>query len=306
MEMSRRELLTAGALGGVAIAAGLASSGAEASVEDTGLVGRAKGKPAKAVLKIASQEGRIPGKDLPEKLAKMEKWDIDGIEFGGGNLQSRVPEIKAALANSKLKIAAICAGFQGALMSDDPAVRQKCADSMKVILTAAGELGSTGLIFVPAFNGQTKLDHIEGRKILLDQLPDLAEFASKAGTRLLLEPLNRKETWYVRLVADAASICRDVNHRAACVMGDFYHMYIEETSDMGAFISGGNLLHHVHLASIKRNLPGQDERDYTNGFKGLKMIGYQDFCSFECGCIGDAEVEIPKSVQFLRGQWKKA
>ena len=295
MEMSRRELLTAGAIGSAALAVGLAPSEAEA-----------KSKPSGAVLKIASQEGRIPGKDLPEKLAKMEKWDIDGIEFGGGNLQNRVPEIKAALANSKIKIAAICAGFHGALMSDDESVRKTCADSMKVILTAAGELGSTGLIFVPAFNGQTKLDHIEGRKVLLDQLPDLCEFAAKAGTRLLLEPLNRKETWYVRLVADAAAICRDVNHPAACVMGDFYHMYIEETSDMGAFISGGPMLHHVHLASIKRNLPGQDERDYTNGFAGLKMIGYKDFCSFECGVIGDAEVEIPKSVKFLRGQWKKA
>ena len=306
MEMSRRELLTLGALGSAAIAAGLVSSGAQASVEDYRYAAQAKDRPARAELKIASQEGRIPGKDLPEKLAKMEKWGMDGLEVGGGNLQNRVPEIKAALANSKIKMRAICAGLHGALMSDDASVRQQCADSMKAILTAAGELGSTGLIFVPAFNGQTKLDHIEGRKILLDQLPDLCEFAGKAGTRLLLEPLNRKETWYVRLVADAAAICRDVNHPAACVMGDFYHMYIEETSDMGAFISGGAMLHHVHLASIKRNLPGQDERDYTNGFRGLKMIGYKDFCSFECGCIGDPEVEIPKSVEFLRWQWKKA
>jgi len=306
MQLSRRELLVAGALGSAAVAAGLASSGAQASAEDSGLVTAPKPKAAKAVLRIASQEGRIPGKDLPEKLAKMEKWGLDGIEFGGGGLGNRVSEIKAALANSKIKISAICAGFKGALMSDDPASRQQCVDTMKSILEAAGELGSTGLIFVPAFNGQTKLDHIEGRKVLLDQLPELCEFAQKAGTRMLLEPLNRKETWYVRLVADAASICRDANHPAACVMGDFYHMYIEETSDMGAFISGGDMLHHVHLASIKRNLPGQDERDYTNGFKGLKMIGYQDFCSFECGCIGDPEVEIPKSVKFLREQWKKA
>lgn len=306
MEVSRRELLSIGAIGGAALVAGLAT-GASAGVEDTGLVGLPKTvKPKRAVLKIASQEGRVPGKDLPEKLAKMESWDMDGLEVGGRGLEKRIGEINRALRNSKIEMSAICAGFQGALMSDDESVRKQCVESMKVILDAAGQIGSTGLIFVPAFNGQTKLDHIEGRKILLDQLPELCEFAQKSGTRLLLEPLNRKETWYVRLVADAASISRDVNHPAACVMGDFYHMYIEETSDMGAFLSGGDLLHHVHLASIKRNLPGQDERDYTNGFKGLKMINYQDFCSFECGCIGDPEVEIPKSVKFLRSQWKKA
>lgn len=292
MKMNRRELITVGALGAAALAVNVPAE--------------AKTKMPKSVLKISSQEGIVPGKDLPEKLAKMEKWGMDGLEVGGRNLHSRVAEIRRALLDSKLKVSAICAGFDGALSSDDEAVRKKCRESMMTILEAAGELGSTGLIFVPAFNGQTKLGNVDARKILIDQLVELSEFAVQHKTRLLLEPLNRREAWFVRQVADAASIARDVNHPGMAVMGDFYHMYIEETSDMGAFISAGPYLHHVHLACIKRNLPGQDERDYTNGFKGLKMIGYQDFCSFECGVIGDRDVEIPKSVKFLREQWDKA
>lgn len=292
MKVNRRELITMGAMGAAAAAVGVPAE--------------AKDKMPKSQLKISSQEGIVPGKDLPEKLAKMEKWGIDGIEFSGRNLKGRVAEIKSALLNSKIKPSAICAGFEGALSSDDEAVRLKCRESMKPILEAAGEIGSTGLIFVPAFNGQTKLSNVEARKILIDQLPELCDFAVQHNTRLLLEPLNRREAWFVRQVADAASICRDVNHPGMAVMGDFYHMYIEETSDMGAFISAGPYLHHVHLACIKRNLPGQDERDYTNGFKGLKMIGYQDYCSFECGVIGDRDVEIAKSCDFLRAQWKKA
>lgn len=264
-----------------------------------------KGKP-KAALKISSQEGIIPGKDLPEKLATMEKWGFDGIEIGGGGLAGRVSEIRKALASSKIKLSAICAGFQGVPISHDPAERKKAADSMKEILNAAGELGAVGLIFVPAFNGQTNLNWLEGRKVLLEWVPEVADHAAKCGTTLLMEPLNRGETWFLRQVADAASIVRDANHPALRVMGDFYHMYIEETSDMGAFLSAGDFLRHVHLASIKRKLPGQDERDYTNGFSGLKMIGYQDFCSFECGVLGEREVEIPKSVKFLRDQWRKA
>jgi len=83
-------------------------------------------------------------------------------------------------------------------------------------------------------------------------------------------------------------------------------MYIEETSDLGAFISAGSLLHHVHLASRIRVLPGQDERQFVDGFLGLKWIGYQDYCSFECGVKGNREVEIPNSMAFLRDQWAKA
>jgi len=294
MMIDRRALLVGGAVAG-------------ASLAITGPAGAASpSKASKAKLRICSQEGRIPGNSLREKVLKMEKWGIEGLEVGGGGLTGRIQEVKDALKGTSVQMGAVCAGFRGALISDDPAQREAAVQSIKEILSAAGELGATGMIVVPAFNGQTKLGNQEARKVLLDLLPGLGEHAANAGTRVLLEPLNRGEAFFLRQLADAAAICRDANSPGVCMMGDFYHMAIEETSDMGAFISGGQYLHHVHLASRRRNLPGQDDRDFTDGFRGLKWIGYQDFCSFECGCIGDPEVEIPKSVKFLRDQWAKA
>ena len=137
---------------------------------------------------------------------------------------------------------------------------------------------------MPAFNGQTKLTNQEIRQVLLDTFPAIGEYAVSVGSRVLLEPLNRGEAFFLRQLADAASICRDINSPGVQMMGDFYHMYIEETSDLGAFLSAGSYLHHVHLASRIRVLPGQDERSFVDGFRGLKLIGYQDYCSFECGC----------------------
>jgi sugar phosphate isomerase/epimerase len=229
-----------------------------------------------------------------------------GLEVGGSGLAGRVKSIKDALKGTNVKISAICAGYAGAPISHDPAEREKAAKTIKEILAAAGEIESTGLIIVPAFNNQTTLGNKEGRKILVDMLPDLGEHAVKCGTRVLMEPLNRGEAFFLRQLADAAAICRDVNHPGVCMMGDFYHMNIEETSDCGAFLSAGKYLHHVHLASAKRNLPGQDEKSFVDGFRGLKMIGYQDYCSLECGCKGDPEVEIPKSFRFLEKQWEQA
>jgi sugar phosphate isomerase/epimerase len=259
-----------------------------------------------AALRLGSQEGRIPGKSLEEKVAKLDKWGGVGFEVGGGGLPSRVKDIKNAIKGTNVKVSAICAGYAGAPISHDPNEREKAVRTIKEILTAAGELESTGLIIVPAFNNQTTLANREGRKILVDMLPDLGEHAVKCGTRILMEPLNRGEAFFLRLLADAAAICRDVNHPGVCMMGDFYHMNIEETSDCGAFLSAGKYLHHVHLASAKRNLPGQDDRSFVDGFRGLKMIGYQDYCSLECGCKGDPEIEIPKSFRFLEKQWEQA
>jgi sugar phosphate isomerase/epimerase len=264
--------------------------------------------PHKAVLKLSCQEGVVPGRNLTEKLDFLEKLGFEGIEPGGKGLATRVEEFQKALQGRKIKISAICAGFSGVLISEQEAIRQQAMSSMKEILTAAGALGSTGLIIVPAFHKQTTLGHQESRELLLKLLPELGDHALKAHTRILLEPLNRREAHFLRQVADAAAICRDSNSEGISCMGDFWHMTWEETSDTGAFISAGKYLHHVHMASRKnRRMPGEDPGDnYVEGFRGLKVIGYQDFVSFECGSQGDKQVTIPAAVKLIREQWGQA
>ena len=308
MSFTRRGFLTTGAL----------AAAGTAILPNAALAKAPKGKAkSKAALKLSAQIWIIPGRDLPERLATMEKWGFDGVELPGADLADKgLPSIidheklyEDAIKNTKLKVSAICGGKgtgDGRIVSEEVSKRAGGIEDLKRLITSAGALHSTGVIYVPAFNGGTKLGNLEVRKILVGTLPAIGEHAHKAGTRVVLEPLNRGEAFFLRQVADGASIVRDCKKPGLGVMGDFYHMYIEETSDLGAFISGGSYVHHCHLASRIRVLPGQDERKFVDGFKGLKWIGYQDYCSFECGVRGDAMVEIPKSMAFLREQWAKA
>lgn len=297
--LTRRDILVAGATAAMGVGTGLKAATASDLLAGAPL--------AKAVLKLSSQEPIIPGSSLTEKLDNMEKWGFDGIEFWGGpGLANRLTEVQNALKGRKITISAVCSGYEGVLISEQESERQKAIRTMKEVLTVAGELGATGVVCVPAFNGQTKLGFVEGRKVLIDVMKEIGEHAVKVKSRTLIEPLHRDEAWFLRLLADGAAIVRDIDSPGAQLMGDMYHMGIEETSEMAAFISAEKYLHHVHIASTKRNLPGQDERDFRNGFKGLKMIGYQDFVSLECGVIGDKMVEIPKSVKFMRKQWREA
>jgi sugar phosphate isomerase/epimerase len=260
-------------------------------------------------LNLGLQEGVAPGESLSQKLDFMEANGVYGLEVGGGKLASRVTEIQNALQNRKVKISAICAGFKGWLISTDETERKKCMDTSKELLAAAGALGSYGMILVPGFNGQQpSFPFVEARAILIDQLKELGEFAVKNNTTVILEPLNRREAWFLRQVSDAAAICRDVESPGITCMGDFWHMTWEETDDMGAFISGQKYLNHVHVASRKtRKAPGEDEGDnYVTGFKALKMINYKHFVSFECGTKGDKKVVIPAALKLLRDQWELA
>ena len=262
-------------------------------------------------LKLSFQEGIAPGKNLREKFDFMEKHGVEGFEPGGRGLIARVNEIKEELRGRNIEVSAVCAGFEGFPLSTDADVRKKFHETMSEIIVAAGQLGSTGVIFVPAFNNQVPvMPHtMETRDFLCEEINKLGNFATEHGTSVIFEPLNRKEAFYLRQVADAASICRDINNPGVKCMGDFWHMTWEEASDSGAFISAGDYLQHVHMASRKRrSMPGEDGAtdNYVDGFKGLKQIGYNNYVSFECGCQGDRTVVVPAALQLLRKQWEEA
>ena len=303
--MDRRSFLTTAAAGSAALAAASVLPGCVAVKDD-------KKKAGKDLeLNLSFQEGTAPGETLAERLDFMESLGITGFEPGGRGLASRVKEIRDALNGRNIKVSAICAGFDGFILAEDPAVKELFDKTMREIVAAAGELGSTGVIMVPAFNHQTpcRPHTMDTRKFLCEQLHDLGEFALEHGTAVILEPLNRNEAFYLRQVADAAAIARDSDSKGVKAMGDFWHMS-EETSDYGALMSAGKeYLQHVHIASRgRRIMPGEDgEKDnYVDGFRALKEIGYDKYVSFECGTKGDRATTVTAAVDLLRKQWAQA
>ena len=261
-------------------------------------------------LNLSFQEGIAPGSNLNERFDYMENLGIVGFEPSGRNLANRVNEIQQAMRGRNIKVSAIVAGFQGWLIAEDEAERKRCIETSKEIMAAGAELGALGMILVPQFiRQQPSLPMPQSREVLIEHLKELGEFGVKHNTTLILEPLNRRETWYLRLVADAAAMARDTESPGIAVMGDFWHMTWEETSDYGAFWSGGKYLNHVHVASrVRRIMPGEDgEADnYIDGFRALKAMNYQHYVSFECGTRGEREETVPAAVNLLREQWAKA
>ena len=261
-------------------------------------------------LRLSFQEGTAPGESLNEKFDYMEKLGIVGFEPHGKQLLKRAEEFRQALSGRNIKVSAICAGFDGFILAEDPAVKASFDSSMRELIAAAGEIGSTGVIMVPAFNAQKPcMPHtMETRAYLCEQLHELGEYALKHNTTVILEPLNRKEAFYLRLVSDAAAICRDADSEGVRCMGDFWHMQ-EETSDYAAFISAGKYLQHVHVASRgQRRMPGEDGQldNYIDGMRALKELDYQNYISFECGTAADRNVVVPAAVELLRSQWEQA
>ena len=302
--MDRRDFFKTSLLGGGALAAASSPLGLLSGCAP-------KAKKSDVGLHLSFQHGTTPGETLAEKFDYMEKLGIEGYEPGGQYLLSNFNDIEQNLRGRAIKVSAICAGFRGFILAEDPAVKAEFDTSMREIIDAAGKIGSVGVIMVPAFNGQKPcLPHTqETRDYLCEQLHDLGEYALQRGTTVILEPLNRRECFYLRLVADAAAICRDAKSEGVKCMGDFWHMQ-EETSDYAAFMAAGEkYLQHVHIANRgNRKMPGETPEvdNYVDGFRALKQLNYPHYVSFECGCGGDREILVPAAVQLLRDQWAQA
>ena len=257
------------------------------------------------MVRIATQDGLLPGRDLAEKAQHAREYGFDGIELFGGGVPDRLPEIRAAMAGAGLPVACICAGFGGSLLASDRKSRDQAISDITRLLEAAGELGAVGLIAVPIFGGAQFPDlrpwksavELE-REVLRSQLPQLGDAAARAGCHLLLEPLNRYETHFLRTLGDAAPFCTPDAGDVA-IMADFFHMSIEEGDMAAALREHAGLIRHVHLADSNRELPGHGHTDFLPGFRALAQAGYDGWLSLECGVPGDPAVLLPRCAAHL-------
>jgi sugar phosphate isomerase/epimerase len=259
-------------------------------------------------LKIAAQENLIPGKTFAEKLRNMEKFGFQGIEVWGADLPSRLPKIKAELTTSKVKFSTVCAGYPGDLLGLDRKTREAAIEGIKERLKACSELGGVGIIVVPTFGGPKIPDLYPWRpdvqelekQILIEECKILGKFADDVGANVLLEPLNRYETHFIKRLDQAVEICKVAARENIMIMADFFHMSIEEPDITQSLESAISYVAHIHLADSNRLLPGHGHTDFKKPFAILKKSCYRNFMALECSVPGDPNITLPKSVAYLK------
>ena len=147
-------------------------------------------------MKIALQEGLLPGESLAEKLDFAESLAIEGLEVSGGTrLYDHVEKYEKALAGRSIKIASICGQETFDWLDPDPRKRANSLAETRRQLEACGHFQAVGQIVPPIF-GPPRIpdlsplqDAISLEKALLVELiKDLAAWAASKGTLLLLEP----------------------------------------------------------------------------------------------------------------------
>jgi len=259
------------------------------------------------MMKLSAQENLVPGKTLGEKAQLLESIGYEGIEiWGREEIKNKLKEIKDELSTTKIKVSTICSGYPGDFLSPDPKEREKAIEGLVERLRWANELGAVGVIMVPTFGGP-KLPNLSPlfttekleEMLLIEELKLISKKAIDYNAYVLLEPLNRYETHFIRTLDYAREIIERVNEEKIAMMADFFHMSIEEASIEDSVLRNLKYIHHFHLADSNRHAPGRGHTDFSL-LKKVKEKGYKDYLALECWMGEDPESELKFTYNYIK------
>ncbi|MDZ7694035.1 MAG: sugar phosphate isomerase/epimerase family protein [Balneolaceae bacterium] len=196
-------------------------------------------------------------------------------------------KVKEALEEHQLE-AVVCGAFgpNRDFTSDDPAIHQQCFDYMDALIDLSVQL-NTGFVAGPMYSavGKARMVPPEQRKTewqrAVTNLRKVAEKAADKGIELAIEPLNRFESDLVNTTEDALRLVNDINHPAAKIMVDGFHMSIEEHNLEEAIKTAGDKLIHVQVSENYRGTPGTGQTNWDSFLRGLKAVDYNGAVNIE-------------------------
>ena len=238
--------------------------------------------------------------ELFPKIAEMG-FDVVEIAVEDPSLID-VKTVKSALNDHGLK-AAICGAFGSSrdLTNQSRQVQQNGLSYIESCLDICEEMG-VDFFGGPMYSavGKARMLQPAERKaewdLAVKNLQLVCEMAAIRNLKIALEPLNRFESDLVNTTNDVLRMVNDVNHPAACVMLDSFHMSIEEGDVENAIVSAGDKLIHLQVSENYRGTPGTGQTPWQAYRMGLEKIGYKGIVTIES--FTTANVELAGAVCF--------
>lgn len=224
-------------------------------------------------------------RELFPKISKMG-YDVVEIAVEDPSLID-INAVKNALQEYNLKVA-ICGAFGPTrdLTNEDPAVHRNCFSYIESCLDICVAL-DTSFFGGPMYAavGKARMISSDKRKaewdLAVKNLKIVCELASVRGLQIALEPLNRFESDLINTAADVSRLVSDIDHPAARIMLDGFHMNIEERDIEKAITTAGDKLIHLQVSENYRGTPGTGQTRWDAYKRGLESINYTGIVTIE-------------------------
>jgi D-psicose/D-tagatose/L-ribulose 3-epimerase len=223
--------------------------------------------------------------ELFPKIAEMG-FDVVEIAVEDPSLID-VKKIKTALELYGLK-ASICGAFGSSrdFTHTDASVHDNCLNYIKSCLDICVAL-DTNFFGGPMYSavGKARMISAEQRtsewQLAVKNLKKVCLMAEARNLKIALEPLNRFESDLVNTAEDVLRMVNDIDHPAAQIMLDGFHMSIEERDVEQAIITAGDKLIHLQVSENYRGTPGTGQTPWHGYRRGLEAINYKGTVTIE-------------------------
>ncbi|WP_219835035.1 sugar phosphate isomerase/epimerase [Paenibacillus sp. R14(2021)] len=225
------------------------------------------------------------GEDFARSVERLGRFGYDGIELVGEPSGYDYSEVRRLTADHGLKVSSICSIFnaQRDLGHPDKAVRMQAVNYVKEVAEMAAEVGAPTIIAAPVANMRIRElgSREEEWKWAVEGIRTAGEYASSLGVSLCIEAWNRFESYMLNRLDQAAAMRAEVGLANVGIMGDTFHMNIDESDAAEAIRQSGDALIHIHLADSNRAAPGTGHTDFVPILRSLKEIRYDGYLTFE-------------------------
>jgi len=217
-----------------------------------------------------------------------KEMGFDGVEIALENKDDiDCKELLRVLKANDMKCCSICGAFGKGRDLRGSEEEQRGSKQYIIDCIDACTALECDLFVGPVYSmvGRAQMEDEDARQrqweLVVKNLSEVAAYAEKSGVYLAIEPLNRFETDFINLCADARRLIEDVSSPMLRIHLDTFHMNIEEKNLPAAIINAGEYLYHVHASENDRGAPGTGTIDWKSVKEALKITGYNRYLVIE-------------------------
>lgn len=225
---------------------------------------------------------------IPALFSKITAMGFDAVEIAVEDPKLiDAAEVKKGLQQYGLE-AVVCGAFGPTrdLTHEDPAVHENCFGYIRSCLDLCNAWDAKFLAgpMYSAVGKARMVPQVQRQKewnLAVENLRVVCQMAAERNLDIALEPLNRFESDLVNTTADVNKLIDEIDHPAAKIMLDGFHMNIEERDVETAITSTGKRLIHVQVSENYRGTPGTGQTRWDAYRRGLEAINYKGIISIE-------------------------
>ncbi len=226
------------------------------------------------------------GETVAQSFERVARYGYDAIELVGEPANHDVAEVKALSIKHGIKVSSLCSIFFGPerdLVAAKLENRESAKKYIRDLVDFAAAIDCPIVIIRPAPFGKTSPTSDEATEWAwaVDGIRESADYGAQKNIKFCIEAWNRYETYFGNTVDQVLKLRNAVDRPNVGVMGDSFHMAIEEKNLAAAYRSAGKHLFHVHFADSNRAAPGIGHTDFEPILRALKEIGYDGYIAFE-------------------------